>query len=422
MSRLNQELGLLQGVGLLSTSLLGTGIFVVPALAATAAGAASLWAWMLLIGLVLPIAFTFAQLGRRFPHAGGAPHLIGRAFGARLERLSALLFLAVLPVGLPAALNIASGFWQAVLPIGQGAALLLQLATLGAMLLLGQRPAKASGILQGAIALAIIGTLALIWWLGELPLSHQPLLPPISGSWHLLPAALGVMFWCFVGIEAFTHMGEEFKNPARDFPLALLFGVLLAGLVYWACSVAVLSFQAYGDVQSDAASLPRMLDQLLGSNARWLAACVGYLACFASMNVYMQGFARLIWSLAEEGKLPAGLARRNRHGVPARALLLVVLGCALCASLASLLELTVDDLIRYANGNFVLIYLLSMAAGVQLLRGVWRWLAAFSCLLCALVLLMLGLDGSYALGLLLVLGLLDRYREQRHTHLASTGN
>ncbi|MBP8171967.1 MAG: L-methionine/branched-chain amino acid transporter [Pseudomonas sp.] len=422
MSRLNQELGLLQGVGLLSTSLLGTGIFVVPALAATAAGAASLWAWMLLIGLVLPIAFTFAQLGRRFPHAGGAPHLIGRAFGARLERLSALLFLAVLPVGLPAALNIASGFWQAVLPIGQGAALLLQLATLGAMLLLGQRPAKASGILQGAIALAIIGTLALIWWLGELPLSHQPLLPPISGSWHLLPAALGVMFWCFVGIEAFTHMGEEFKNPSRDFPLALLFGVLLAGLVYWACSVAVLSFQAYGDVQSDAASLPRMLDQLLGSNARWLAAGVGYLACFASMNVYMQGFARLIWSLAEEGKLPAGLARRNRHGVPARALLLVVLGCALCASLASLLELTVDDLIRYANGNFVLIYLLSMAAGVQLLRGVWRWLAAFSCLLCALVLLMLGLDGSYALGLLLLLGLLDRYREQRHTHLASTGN
>ena len=98
MSRLNQELGLLQGIGLLSTSLLGTGIFVVPALAATTAGEASLWAWMLLIALVLPVAFTFAQLGRRFPHAGGAPHLIGRAFGARMERLSALLFLAVLPV------------------------------------------------------------------------------------------------------------------------------------------------------------------------------------------------------------------------------------------------------------------------------------------------------------------------------------
>ena len=57
MSRLNKELGLLQGIALLSTSLLGTGIFVVPALAATAAGEASLWAWMILIALVLPVAF-----------------------------------------------------------------------------------------------------------------------------------------------------------------------------------------------------------------------------------------------------------------------------------------------------------------------------------------------------------------------------
>jgi amino acid efflux transporter len=227
------------------------------------------------------------------------------------------------------------------------------------------------------------------------------------------------MFWCFVGIEAFTHMGEEFKNPERDFPLALLFGVLLAGLVYWACSVAVLSFQAYGDVQTDAASLPRLLDLLLGEKARGLAATVGYLACFASMTVYMQGFARLIWSLADEGKLPSSLAQRNQHGVPARALLLVILSCALCASLATLFSLTVEDLIRYANGNFVLIYLLSMAAGVMLLRGIWRWLAAFSALLCSLVLLMLGMDAWYALGLLAALSVLDLWRGQRSSQLAT---
>jgi len=413
MSRLNPELGLLQGIGLLSTSLLGTGIFVIPALAATAAGEASLWAWMLLIALVLPVAFTFAQLGRHFPHAGGAPHLIGRAFGPRMERISALLFLAVLPVGLPAALNISTGFFQALFAIGRGEALLIQLATLGAMLLLGQRPAKASGMVQGAIALAIIATVGLIWWAGDLPHANQPLLPELSGSWHLLPVALGVMFWCFVGIEAFTHMGEEFKNPERDFPLALLLGVLLAGLVYWAFSVAVLSFHAYGDVQTDAASLPRMLDQLFGAKARWLSALIGYLACFASMNVYVQGFARLIWSLADEGKLPRPLAQRNHHGVPARALLLVVVICALCASLAAVMQLSVDQLIRYANGNFVLIYLLSMAAGWVLLKGLWRWVAAFSALLCALVMVALGNDAWYAAGLLLALAALDCIRSRR---------
>lgn len=417
MSRLNKELGLLQGVALLSTSLLGTGIFVVPALAATAAGQASLWAWMILIALVLPVAFTFAQLGRHFPHAGGAPHLIGRAFGLRMESVSALLFLAVLPVGLPAALHIASGFWLALFDLDRAGLLAIELATLTAILLLGQRPPKASGLLQGLIAVAIVASVALIWWMGDLPHASQPLLPAMDGQWHLLPAALGVMFWCFVGIEAFTHLGEEFKHPQRDFPLALLLGVLLAGLVYWACSVAVLSFATYGDVHSDTTALPRLFEQLLGERARVLVAVLGYLACFASMNVYIQGFARLIWSLADEGRLPAALAERNRQGVPGKALLLVVIACALCAVLSTTLQLSVDDLIRYANGNFVLIYLLSMAAGWVLLRGVWRLLAGFSALLCAAVLVMLGSDALYAVALLGALLLIDHLRA-RHKALA----
>src|SRR5471032_1445406 len=49
VSGLKQELGLAQGVGLLSTSLLGTGVFAVPALAAQLAQYDSLWAWPVLI-------------------------------------------------------------------------------------------------------------------------------------------------------------------------------------------------------------------------------------------------------------------------------------------------------------------------------------------------------------------------------------
>lgn len=71
MSGLKQELGLAQGVGLLSTSLLGTGVFAVPALGALVAGDTSLWAWPALILLVFPIAIVFALLGRHFPSAGG---------------------------------------------------------------------------------------------------------------------------------------------------------------------------------------------------------------------------------------------------------------------------------------------------------------------------------------------------------------
>lgn len=402
MSRLNKELSLLQGVGLLTTSLLGTGIFIVPAVAATLAGQASLWAWVALILLVLPVAFTFAQLGRRFPHAGGAPALIGRAFGTRMERGVAFLFLAVIPVGLPAALKITSGFWHALFDISSTQELLIQLATLALMWLLGQRPARASGAVQTSIAVLICATVAALWWKGGLP-GTQSLLPlDAAADWQRIPAALAVMFWCFVGIEAFTHLGEEFRNPNRDFPLALLIGVLLAGAVYWAGSVAVLAFGVYGDEQTNAASLPRLIGQLWGAQWCWLAAPIGYFACFASINIYVQGFARLLWSLADEGKLPSALAVRNRQGVPARALELVIGCCALFTLLEWWQSVSIAELMQYANGNFVLVYLLSMAAGTVLLRGLWRAVAVLAVVLCGLTALLLGFQMLYAVAVLLV--------------------
>ena len=81
MSGLKQELGLAQGIGLLSTSLLGTGVFAVPALAALVAGNNSLWAWPVLIILVFPIAIVFAILGRHYPSAGGVAHFVGMVRG-----------------------------------------------------------------------------------------------------------------------------------------------------------------------------------------------------------------------------------------------------------------------------------------------------------------------------------------------------
>jgi amino acid efflux transporter len=216
-------------------------------------------------------------------------------------------------------------------------------------------------------------------------------------SWSALPAVLAVMFWCFVGLEAFTHMGEEFRRPARDFPLALLFGVLLAGFIYFAYAMAVVKFGLFGDERTNTTSFPVLLAMLFGEPGRWVAALVGYAACFASLNLYVQGFGRLLWSMADEGKLPAPLARLNRHGAPFAALCWVVGASVLCVLAAWLFQLPLETLMRYANGNFVLVYLLAMIAGVKLLCGCWRALAVVATLLCAGVFVSLGLEAGYAL-------------------------
>lgn len=244
MSGLKQELGLAQGIGLLSTSLLGTGVFAVPALAALVAGNNSLWAWPVLIVLVFPVAIVFALLGRHYPSAGGVAHFVGMAFGPHLERVTGWLFLSVIPVGLPAALHIAAGFGQAMFGWHGWQLLLAELGTLALVWFIGSRGASSSANLQTVIAGLIVALIVAIWWAGDLKPTEIPFPAPGDIEMSGLFSALSVMFWCFVGLEAFAHLASEFKDPERDFPRALMIGLLLAGSVYWACTVVVLHFDA----------------------------------------------------------------------------------------------------------------------------------------------------------------------------------
>lgn len=401
---LKQELGLVQGVGLLSTSLLGTGVFAVPALVAKIAGADSLWAWPLLLLFVFPLAIGFASLGRHFPNAGGAAHFVRLAFGPRMARVTGWLFLSVIPLGLPAALQIAAGFWQSVFGWGAQGLLGVQLLTLVGIWLLGLRSAGSSATIQTVIAV-LVGVLVIaIWWQGGIRPAQIPWPAVTALSWPNTFSALAVMFWCFVGLEAFAHLATEFRSPERDFPRALLIGMLLAGVVYWGCTVAILRFSPAGANIAATALLPGIVGRLFGHAwASWGACIVGYLACFASVNIYTQGFARLVWSQAAPG---SSLARLSAKRAPANALSVVVMCCLLCCVLIYWLALPLETLIVYANGIFVLIYLLCMLAGCRLLQGRARLMAFIGSLLCCALLVMIGWKSLYALVMLALLWLL----------------
>ena len=74
----------------------------------------------------------------------------------------------------------------------------------------------------------------------------------------------------------------------------------------------------------------------------------------------------------------------------------MVLGCCVISTLAIYwLDINLDALIVYANGIFIMIYLLCMLAGCRLLRG--RYRAFIGSLLCLLLLAMVGWKSLYAL-------------------------
>ena len=95
--------------------------------------------------------------------------------------------------------------------------------------------------------------------------------------------------------------------------------------------------------------------------------------------------------------------------------------CFVSITLILWLRLPLDALIRYANGNFVLVYLLCMAAGWRLLSGTGKGLAGLSVLLCTLVLLALATQVLYAVVLSLGYGCFSLWRRRRRRSASDEG-
>lgn len=400
---LKKEISLLSGIAQLSTTLMGTGLFMIPAIATGIAGQYTLWAWLFLFIAVSPIALTFAQLGKQFPNAGGTSYFVRLAFNARLERAVAWLFVSVIPVGIPAAVVLASGFSSQLLPEPLSTPWIAQSITIALLTLVNLLGSKSSGRLQSLIAVSIFALIIALVWKGNVS-RNDIMLPSFEANQlFAIASALGVMFWCFVGIEAFAHMGEEFKNPQRDFPIAILVGCFIAGITYYACSVVVFKLGAYGTSEFDNTSIPWISEHLFGAQFSAVISLVGFFACFASINLYVQSFARMIWAQARQYTPQSPIAKLSTRGVPNNATFVVMITIFISMTLGEIIDLDLAFFLKLANGIFVLVYWLAMLAAYRLLARKAKILAALSLVLCSAVIICLGWAMLYAVMIFVLL-------------------
>src|SRR5213076_322393 len=114
------SLGVLRGSALYVGALIGPGVLLVPALAAEAAGAASIVAWAGLLVLSAPLAITFAALGVRHPVAGGVSAYVRAGLGDAAAAVTGGLFVVAVFCGGPAVALI--GGWYVADLTGSGIA------------------------------------------------------------------------------------------------------------------------------------------------------------------------------------------------------------------------------------------------------------------------------------------------------------
>ena len=95
------RVGVVRASALYVAAVLGTGILVLPGLAAEAAGPASILSVAAVFLLSIPLAGTFASLAARFPDAGGVATFVRLAIGPTAARMAGYWFLFGVQFGAP---------------------------------------------------------------------------------------------------------------------------------------------------------------------------------------------------------------------------------------------------------------------------------------------------------------------------------
>ncbi len=389
-------LSLSQGVALYIGAVLGTGVIALPALAARAAGPASLLAWLGLVLASIPLAATFAALGARHPDSGGVSTYARLAFGPRAAAVVGWWFYAAVPAGAPAAAIFAGSYLEAAFGGGRATVYGTAFGLFAAVGLTNYFGVRLSGKVQLALA-GVLVVLLSVAVLAALPHADLSNLKPFApNGWWAVGSAAALLVWSFAGWEAVTHLAAEFRHPARHIPRATAAAVAIVGGLYLAIAGACLLVLGSSAGQTDA-PLAELLARGFGGPAKAVAAVVALLLTFGVMNTYHAGAAKLGAALGRDAALPAWFAKGSAAGaIPRRSLGLILALGVTTLTVAALTGVGTEPLVLATTGAFVAVYAVGVAAALRLLpkhsKAWWTALAAF-----VLVLILTAATGPYLL-------------------------
>ncbi|MGB0895218.1 MAG: L-methionine/branched-chain amino acid transporter [Parashewanella sp.] len=390
-------IGQWQGAGLMATTLLGTGVFILPQMTINVAQTSAYISWILLTLSIIPVALIFGKLSSVYPHAAGPAYFVEKAFGRTLGRTVGLIFVLVVPVGAPAAVIMTFQFVEALFSVSAGEKLLLQLLMLAGLFQFGRQGLQVSAKVQFALTLAIVAVVVLLFGSTTTTISDFSLLQPSGVDTSSILVAAGIAFWSFLGIEAMTHLVDDFKNPKKDMLSAMMIGTVLVGIIYLVCTLVLLLTPNQQTV-----AMVGAFDQLVGGYGAQVIGILGIVSGLATVNVYSASVARLMRSFSQERILPRYFDKVNKHNVPERALAANVIVMAVVLVLTYFSGEELERLISWSNGVFVFIYLMAMLSAFRLLSKKYHLWASLGCIFCISMAVALGENMLYAMLLIMV--------------------
>ncbi|HSS96548.1 MAG TPA: amino acid permease [Terriglobales bacterium] len=320
-------LSLLDSVLLLASGIIGSSIFLT---AKDIAGPLPnpvmfLLVWVLGAVISLFACAAFAELGSMFPDSGGQYVYLREAFGDLVAFLYGWMLFMVSNGGTIAALCVAAAAYagQIIPGISQDHVMFTIVgmpftrAHLFALLLIAILTyVNVVGLRWGTLlqnistwtkfsAMAVFVLLGLMFGKGDWSHFHPTNSLAMGMNPTQLISALGVamiaVFWAYDGWVYITWVAGEVKEPRRNVPLGMLFGVLAVAAIYLCMNMAYLYALPINEIAQHETIAHAAATALFSpAAALWLSAIIA-LSCFSAAASCILAGGRVYMAMAQDG-------------------------------------------------------------------------------------------------------------------------
>jgi amino acid transporter len=314
MKELERDLGLPSVLAISIGAMIGSGIFILPALALEIAGPAVILAYLVAGLLVVPAALSKSEMATAMPEAGGTYIYIERGMGPLLGTIAgvgtwfSLSFKGALALvgGVPYLLLL---FDLPLKPVALGLATILILVNV-----LG---AKQTGRLQ--IAIVVVMLAALGWFAaGSAPSVQSTNYADFfaSGIGGLL-AATGLVFVSYAGVTKVASIAEEVENPGRNIPLGILGSLVFTTVLYVAIVAVIVGITDPGSVAGSLTPVAVAAEATLGTAGVVAVIIAAILALVSTANAGILSSSRYPFAMSRDSLAPPSLSSvSERFGTP----------------------------------------------------------------------------------------------------------
>ena len=344
---LDRSLGLYPTMMISMGAMIGSGIFVLPALGYKKAGPAVVLAYVLAALVVLPAALSKAEMATAMPESGGTYLYIDRALGPLFGTIAGIGAWFSLVFKSSFALVGLGAYLLLFAPLSQGAVVYVAL-TLGVLVVaLNISGTKMSGGIQAVIVtLVIAGLLAYVVNAGFVADAGRYTPFSTKGSGGVVTAAAFV-FVSYAGVTKIASVAEEVKDPGRNLPRAMLGSMGIMTVLYVAVVGAIIGLSDPEVLTTGGpgggASLTPMADgagALLGGAGVLFISVIAVIALTSMANAGVLSSSRFPLAMSRDDLLPPALQTiDSRFKTPRNSVLLTGIVLLLLIAFVPVIEL-----------------------------------------------------------------------------------